>query len=208
MDSILRYFPFPLQAFPTRKGPDFCSDWCFEGNLPGSLQQLHRAAPAAPEPAGPGDRAQGTAPCSALFTAHVHSSGQGKGFILLCVSWPLATHSLLHVVALPSLPSVVTQSVWWSLEAKQEVFSCCLPGPWESCPVVPIKALPSVLGEQGGRWNSALEMVPLRKSVSSEGCHLRGLNPTGCLQAGGAGRWDSRGLRHLRVWPRVFLSSG
>lgn len=57
----LRYFPFSLQAFPTRKGPDFCSDWCSERNLPSSLQQLHGAAPAAPEPAGSGDRAQGTA---------------------------------------------------------------------------------------------------------------------------------------------------
>lgn len=64
---ILRDFPFPLQAFPTRKGPDFFSDWCSERNLPSSLQQLLRAAPAAPEPAGSGDRAQGTAqPCSLL----------------------------------------------------------------------------------------------------------------------------------------------
>lgn len=73
LGSILRDFPFPLQAFPTGKGPDFCSDWCSEGNLPGSLQQLHGAAPAAPEPAGSGGRAQGTAPCSAPWL-HKHVS--------------------------------------------------------------------------------------------------------------------------------------
>lgn len=98
MGSTLRYFPFPLQAFPTRKGPDFCSDWCSEGNLPGSLQQLHGAAPAAPEPAGSGDRAQGTAHCSPSLLR------LWKRFHFVVFLWPLATHSLLHVVLSCSWP--------------------------------------------------------------------------------------------------------
>jgi len=55
--------PFPLQAFLSGEGTDFCSARCPEGDLPGALQRLHGAAPAAPEPAGSGDRAQGTGPC-------------------------------------------------------------------------------------------------------------------------------------------------
>lgn len=179
MGSILRYFPFPLQAFPTRKGPNFCSDWCSEGNLPGSLQQLHRAAPAATKPAGPGDRAQGTAPCSALFTPHLHSSGCGKGFILLCVSWPLAIHSLLLACGCPPFSSIhFGHPKRLVVPGGQAGAVFLLPsrsmgelsfGSHQGSALC-TRAVSLLLGEQGGSWNSALEMAPLRKSLSSEGC--------------------------------------
>lgn len=114
------------------------------------------------------------------------------------------TASYLHVVALPSLPPMVTQSIWWSLEAKQGPFSCCLPAQWESCPLVSSSALCArvgsfMLGEQGGRWNSALEMVPVRKSVSPEECPLRAVTsegsvPQACREVGLKWPRGSRGL--------------
>lgn len=193
MGSVLRDLPFPLQAFPTREGPDFRSDWCSEGNLPSSLQRFHRAAPAAAEPAGSGDRAQGTAPCSAPFTP------QGMEKVSFCCV------SHLHVVALPSLPSMVNQSIWWSLEAKQELFSCCLSGQGGSCPLVSVRALPSVQElalscsvSKGGRWNSALEMVSWRKSVSSD----RGVLSEGSIP-------PAQGCRKVALpWPQGISGSG
>lgn len=67
-----------------------------------------------------------------------------------------------------------------------------------------------MLGEQGGRWNSALEMVPVGKSVSPEECPLRAVTSEGSVPQAcrDAGRWDSRGLMDLRARPRVFLSGG
>lgn len=126
-------FPFPLQAFPAGEGADFHSAQCSEGDLPGAVQRLHGAAPAAPEPAGSGDRAQGT-DCSLLgpVATWTQAAPQGVKSFSLAVCLMATGHcqlSYLHVVALPSLPSVHYPKLGWSLEAKQEEpFACCLPG--------------------------------------------------------------------------------
>ena len=70
------------------------------------------------------------------------SSGCEKGFAWLRVSWPPAAHSpstFLLARGCPPFSSVhaspEASRLGWSLEAKQEPFTCCLPGQWESCPL-------------------------------------------------------------------------
>lgn len=104
-------FPIPLQALPSGEGPDFCSGGRTEGRVSDALHRHHGAAPAAAEPAGSGDRAQGT------------EKGAEKGVIWLCVTW-LPTH--WHTVALPSFLSRPHLRLAWWLVAQQELWRSSL----------------------------------------------------------------------------------
>lgn len=198
----LRDFPFPLQAFPTGEGTDFRSDRCSEGDLPGALQRLHGAAPAAPEPAGSGDRAQGTGPHSVLWLHGHRDLRVWKRFCLV----------VCLVATGRSQPTNFRTCMWspsllFRPRATQSIQAGVVPGGQAGASQVNGRVVlgngfhqSSALCTRVGllMWWARMEMDlgpgngPLSKSVASEECPLSALTAGGSVsQAGDTRRWVS-----------------